>query len=225
MSSKLWNRFLLAGAWVACLLLFATGKGRAQSLQRQVEAEAKPLGIVSSLLQKAHRSAVIEYSGKCVRSSIIASPLILNKMPIQEEDAVNALKSLLSKDRRFSIESNANGLLVIKQYGIPQELLDLRIQKVEFSTEQQFDPGKAIEAVFRTPEVQSFMKRNKMSVANSWGGFVGMPGQDLPHLNQRIESTTVFGAVETILSTFPQLAIYRECSAADGNRIVSITFR
>jgi len=226
MSNNIWNQLSLLGACTACFLLFAAGKAHAQSLQHEIEAEDKPLSTISSVLDKAHRVAVMEYSGRCVKSSsIIASPVPLNKTPVQSEDVVVVLKHLFP-DKRFGVESDANGTITITQFGMPQDFLDTRIRRIELTREQQYDPTRAVEAVFATSEVRDFMKRNKMSPANSWGGLVSMPDQNLPHLNQTIENTTVLDAIKAILSTFSQsahLAVYRECSA-DGHRIVSIDF-
>lgn len=226
MLGNIWKQRSLFAACTCLLLLVSGGNGYAQSLQHQVEAEDQPLGTISSVLERADRVAVMEYSGRCVRSSssIIARPVLLNSAPVQSKDVVEVLRHLLSKDKRFAVEPDTNGIIFIKQSRMPQDFLNLRIRRVELSMDQQYDPEKAIEAVFDTPEVQDFMKRNKMSPANSWGGLVGMPGPNIPHLNRTIENTTLLGAIETILSTFSHLAVYRECSA-DGHRIVSIDFR
>jgi hypothetical protein len=204
------------------------GKGQSQSLQHRSKAENEALVSLSSTLESLDCQAVIEYSGKCYRpGTIIASPVLLNASPIRREDAAGTIQQLLSKDTRFTITSDPDRIFTIAQ-DIPQDLLNLRIREIEFTKQQQYEPRDASDAVLNAPEVQAYFKAHHISVANSWGGFVARPNSNLPHLDPRIENTTVLGAVKIILKAFPtyiHLAIYRECSTSGGRRMVAIGFK
>jgi len=202
--------------------------GQEPSPQRRSEAKDKSLISLSSTLASLNFQAVIEYSGKCYRpGTIIASPVLLNASPIQRDDAAGTIQQLLSKDKRFTITSDQDRIFTIAQ-NIPQDLLNLRIRKIDFAKQQQYEPRDAMDAVLNAPEVQAHLKAHHISIANSWGGFVARPDWNLPHLNPRIENVTVMDAVRTILRAFPRythLAVYRECSESDGRRIVAISFK
>jgi len=214
------------------ILLFALlsigSYGQEQSPQRRSEAENEALASLSSTLESLNCQAVVAYSGKCYKpGTIIASPIELSPGPIRGEDPAGTIQRLLSKDRRFTITSDQDRIFTIAQ-NLPQDLLNLRIREIDFTKPQQYEPSEAMDAVLNAPEVQAHLKAHHISVANSWGGFVARPGSDLPHLNPRIENTSVIEAVKTILKTFPRytrLALYRECSTSDGGRMVAISFK
>ncbi len=201
----------------------------AQSIRHRAEAEDKALMTLSSALQKMNSQAVIEYSGSCFKPSVvIAPPIRLDTSPAQGEGGIAAIQRLLARDRRFTDISESDGIYTIAQSGIPQGLLDMRIRKINFVAQQQFDPQQALFAVLSTPEVQEYMAAHHIRQATSFGGFVSGATPRQPHLNPTFKNITVRSIIGTILQTFPdntRLAVYRECLAAEGERIVSITFK
>jgi len=214
---------------IAACFLPVLGNGQMQSPQHRSEAEDEALLSLSSTLESLNCQAVIEYSGRCYRPrTIIAPPIVLNASPIRREDVAGTLEQVLSKDKRFTITSNQDGIFTIAQADIPQDLLNVRIREIVFTEQQQYEQRDAMRAVLSAPEVQQYMEAHRMSVENEWGGLVSGPGPDRPHLNPKIENITVLDAVKTILKTFPRyahLAVYRECSRSDGRRIIAVTFK
>jgi hypothetical protein len=214
---------------IAACFLPVLGRGQVQSPQRRSEAEGEALLSLSSTLESLDCQAVIEYSGRCYRPrSIIARPIVLNASPIRREDVAGTLQQVLSKDKRFTITSNQDGIFTIAQADIPQDLLNVRIREIVFTKQEQYERRDAMRAVLSAREVQEYMEGHRISVENDWGGLVTGPGPDRPHLDPRIENTTVMDAVKTILKTFlrdAHLAVYRECSTSDGRRIISVHFK
>jgi len=205
------------------------GTGMAQTLQHRAEAEDKALGALSSALENVKRQAVVEYTGSCFKPSVIIAPTIrLDISSVHDVDAAATLQRLLAKDRRFKNISESDGIFTIAQAGIPQDFLNMHIREIHLTEKQQYDPQLAVFALFDIPEVQEYMTAHRISVENSFGGFVSGPIAGNPHLNPVIENTTVMGVIKTILQTFStntHLAVYRECSASDGRRIIAITFK
>jgi len=205
------------------------GTGMAQTLQHRAEAEDKALGALSSALENIKRQAVVEYTGSCFKPSVVIAPSIqLDTSSIHGEGAASTLQGLLAKDRRFRNVTESDGIFTIAQTGIPQDFLSIRVKEVRFKEEQQNDPQLAVLALLDTPEVQEYMAAHHISKGTSFGGFISGAGSDHPHLNPVIENTTVMGVIKTILQTFStntHLAVYRECSASDGRRIIAITFK
>lgn len=204
------------------------GRGQSQSAQRRSRAENEALVSLSSSLESLNCQAVIEYSGKCYRpGAIIASPIMLSASTIRREDAAGTIQELLSRDKRFTITSDQDHIFTIAA-NIPQDVLNLRIRETDLTKQQQYEPRDAIDAVLNAPEVQAHLKAHHISIANSWGGLVARPNSNLPHLNPRIENTTVIDALKIILKAFPtytHLAVYRECSTSDGRRMVAVDFK
>jgi hypothetical protein len=162
------NPVLLA---VIAVCFFAEfGKGQSQSAQHRSRAENEALMSLSSTLESLGCQAVIEYSGKCYRPrAIIASPIILNTSPIRPEDAAGTIQQLFSRDKRFTITSDADRIFTIAQ-NIPQDLLNLRIHKIDFTKQEQYEPRDAMDAVLNLSEVQVYLTAHRISLANSWGG-------------------------------------------------------
>jgi hypothetical protein len=226
--TKICSQPILLVLAAMCLFL-EFGMGQAQSPQHRSEAEHEALLSLSSTLESLNCQAVIEYSGRCYRPrAIIAPAIVLNASPIRREDVAGTLQQVLSKDKRFTITSNQDGIFTIAQADIPQDLLNVRIREIVFTEQQQYEPRDAMHAVLSAPEVQEYMQAHRISAANDWGGLVAGPGTGGPHLNPKIEDITVLYAIKTILKTFPfyaHLAVYRECSESDGRRIIAVTFK
>jgi len=203
--------------------------GLAQSPQSHAEAESKSLIALSSALQRLDCQAVIEYSGRCFKPSvIIASSIQLVASASDDRDPSIALQHLLSRDRRFTNVAKEDGVFIIAQTRIPQFLLKVRIREIALTEQQRYEPSDAMRAVLSAPEVQAYMKAHNISVANDWGGFVAGPGSGRPHLDPKMEGVTVMDAIKTILKTFPaytHLAVYRECSSSGGGKMISIDFK
>lgn len=199
--------------------------GQKRMHQDQVARENTPLELIDSILADHHVSALMEYQCVCADHAMFGLQTPLRKTKPQSSDVIQALRQTLSSDRRFVVQEDVNGLILISDRRASQGLLAIRIHQVIFNENEQYNPNAAIERVLESPEVQAYLDKNGIDLPTRLSGLVAAPQKGLPRLAPEMKDLTVLDAIKLILQKFPRLAVYRECSDREGHRTVSIDFR
>ena len=218
---------LVRGRCVAlvCLVCLAgVGQAKPQTSRRdeaRVAAEHRALNLIASIAEQANQLVVVEF-----RSS---GPFML-PAPIRIEavgpgpDAEHSLRAMLAHDKKFRVATDPDGVITVCESGVPQDVLGIRLKRVEFSETEKFNPDQAMDAVFEAPEVKAYFRAHNIVRPIDTGGFISGPNPDRPHLGPSIESMTVLDALKHILAVFPHTATYNESVDSRGRRVVAVGF-
>jgi hypothetical protein len=198
--------------------------GQEKMHQDQMARESKSLEHITSILADHHVSAFMEYQCVCADHAMFGLQALLRRPSSQSADVIQALRQALSNDRRFVVQKDGNGLILISDRRASQAVMAIRIRQVVFDENEQYNPNAAIEKVLESPEVQSYFDENRIDLPTRLSELIAVPQEGLPHLDPEMKNVTVLDAIKLILQKFPQLAVYRECSDRDGHRTVSIDF-
>lgn len=221
----LWNGIRLGLVLAVVLSQSVLGSGsQSGTTQDRIKEESHALERISLVLEKDNRLGILEYKAKCVDSGLVGGPMQLHEDTEKSTDAVVRLKHLLSHNSRFQIRANVNDVIMIREAGVADDVLNVRFSQVTFSSYQQVDPNQAIDAILSSKEVAAYFKENHISTAPKWGGFEAIPRPGLPKLQSEMKNMTVLEAIRQILITFPHLAAYKVCTNERGDRIISIEF-
>lgn len=211
-------------ALVCLVCLVCVGHAKPQTSKRDkalVAAEDRALNLIASTVERANRLVIVEF-----RSSgqfMLPAPIGIEAVE-PDGNVVRSLRAMLAHDKKFRVATDPDEVITICESGVPQDVLGIRLKRVEFSETQRFNPDRAIYAVFDAPEVKAYFRAHNITRPIDGGGFISGPNPDWPHLGPSIENMTVLNALKHILAVFPHTAIYNESVDSRGRRVVSVGF-
>jgi hypothetical protein len=141
-----------------------------------------------------------------------------------EADAEKTLRSMLANDKRFQVKTDPDGVVRVFESGMPNDVLNIRVKRVELSEEQRFNDKDAMSEVLQSPEVQTYFEAHNIVQPIDLGGFISPSDPRLPHLEAAIENMTVLDALKHMLLVFGETGVYTEAVDTRGRRVVSISF-
>lgn len=184
-------------------------------------AEGAALDIIAAVAKKAKRVVVVEFRG--YGTFMLPPPIHVQRNP-PESDAEKTLRSMLANDKRFQVKTDPDGAVRVFEAGMPNDVLNIRVKRVEFSEEQRFNDKDAMSQVLQAPEVQSYFEAHNIVQPIDLGGLVSGSDPRFPHLESAIENMTVLDALKHLLLVFGEIGVYKEAVDTRGHRVVSISF-
>jgi hypothetical protein len=113
------------------------------------------------------------------------------------------------------VEQHTNGTFIIKQRGVPTDILDIQISHLAFEDlcDKIYSSNRALSVILRAPEVVAYANSHKIGLETSGGGIgtgggVGSgcgqrPFGSPPHISGSIDHVTVLQALERVFQAFP----------------------
>jgi hypothetical protein len=184
-------------------------------------AEDRALDMIAEVAKKANRVIVVEY--RVSGPSMLPEPIRVERT-LPEADAEKTLRSMLANDKRFQVKTDSDGAVRVFESGMPDDVLNIRVKRVELSEEQRFNDKDAMSEVLQAPEVKSYFEAHNIKQPIDIGGFISPSDPRLPHLDTAIENMTVLEALKHMLLVFGETGVYKEAVDTAGRRVVSISF-
>jgi hypothetical protein len=203
---------------LAFLLLFGTLRGaRAQELHPW-GAELQP---VLEVLNQAGLSGSIELSGRCDPAHPPGFPKF-HGAAMSRGSSLQALRGIVADDFSMKVEQDPDGTIRMRETGVPQDMLNVRISHVSFETYGHkgiYTADSAVQIIMSTPEVVAFLKKHDI-LWRRWGAGSGIGGgirnwpPGRPHLVGPLDNVTVSEALDRVLqSFFGEVLVYWNCPA------------
>jgi hypothetical protein len=149
--------------------------------------------------------------GRVVDSGALANP---PQGPFKDLDEVMAALSHVAP--RVSWARDQKGLMRVTEDTVTGDVLQLRLKRVRFKGAA--DSTTAIEEVMSAPEVRDYLARAHIEGVTLRTTFVTR-GTELPKLSGELRDVTVAQALDRIMSFFPGLWFYGECSCDSSRRV------
>jgi hypothetical protein len=193
-----------------------------------------PIEPVLNVLKAAKTTGSLEFRGKCKSFSYPGFP---DFPPMVEDNPtlgspVQRLVSIFSKDSLMGVRQAADGRIEMMEIGIPEDVLNITIDNIDFSGPQKRvvnNPNGAVEVVLYSPEVQNYIALHSISFPYSVSMASGIPGgvpdPRLPQISSSFHNETVRFLLNQIAKTLKSFWIYENCpTSAKGSRVVYIRF-
>jgi hypothetical protein len=191
---------------VAVCLMGGSGASRTQELHLWGEE----LGPIFDVLAQDNLSGFLQLSGKhemhlpsLPHFRTVATP----KSPLRD------LRATSRDVPGMHVSRNAAGIVVMKQKGVPGDVLRIRITHLELKDicfGDIYSASTALMIILRTPEVAAYATANHTEISpNGRSGFFsggsgcGLPPPGMPHFSASMEDVTVLQALERVLQAFP----------------------
>ena len=160
------------------------------------------------ILHAAHRNGAVILSGECGPSGI--GDKYPMHPPVKLEPMNDALQEISAKYQNiYWRESRETGVRVVDN-GVKARLLKIRLR--EFRIVEDREPDAALAALWRTPEVAGFLRKNHMHMPRR----IGTPKKAIsPPMIIEMKNAVVADILDRIAAGYrtdpPKLWIYREC--------------
>jgi len=125
-----------------------------------------------------------------------------------------ALTAVSRVDPHFSWTRDAGGTLRIRDDRASDNVLRIRLQRVQFRGAVQADD--AVQHILSAPEVKAYFAENHIEVAAVFNHLAPTSTRGLRRLSGSLQDVTVAEALDSVVRFFPGLWVYAEC--ADGPR-------
>ena len=220
------ERFLL-GRWMSLILLLSLVpqyQVAAQTSKRDLAwlaSEQAALDLIATVAKGANRVVVVEFRGY---GTFMLPPPIHIQKKASEADAEKTLRSMLANDKRFQVKTDSDGVVRVFESGMPNDVFNIRVKRVELSEEQRYNDKDAMNEVLEAPEVQAYFETHNIERPIDLGGLISPSDPRLPHLEGAIENMTVLDALKHMLLVFGETGVYIEAVDTRGHRVVSISF-
>jgi hypothetical protein len=205
---------LQASALVFLCLLGILGRARAQELHPW-RSELQP---ILEVLDQASLSGSVELSGRCDPARPPGFPEF-HSAAMSRESAIQTLRGIVADDPAMKVEQDSDGTIRMKEEGVPQDILDVKISHVSFDSygyKGIYAADSAVQIIMSTPEVVAFLKERDIL----WRGASGISGglrnwpPGRPHLLGPLDNVTVSEALDRVLqSFFGEVLVYWNCPA------------
>jgi hypothetical protein len=119
---------------------------------------------------------------------------------------------MLRDEKAISVEDDG-GVIRIRNGGVSDAILNIRIPRLTLTPEEQYNAWAAIWAVQNAAEVQSAMHDLHIRMPNHMINMILVkPADGLPHLPDVVTDATVDQVLDMIVKTFHGAILYETCA-------------
>jgi hypothetical protein len=207
-------RFVFAFLFVACLVN-GSDAGRPQELHFWGEE----LGPIFDILARDNLSGFLQLSGE--------HEMHLPSLPIFRTVAIPSsplrdLRAVVADVPGMHVSRNAAGIVVMKQKSVPDDVLRIRITRLELKNicfGDIYSATSALMIIFRTPEVAAYADANHIELSPGRSGGIGTGigtgagcgsrPLEARHFSASMKNVTVLQALERVFGAFPgEILVY-----------------
>lgn len=215
----------------ALLLIFVLSMPSLREAQRPSKLEM--LQPILDVLDSANLSGSLEFSGSCDVQNLPEFPR-LRTTTTGKGSPLQRLREIFADDPLMYVEQDGNGIIRMKESGVPSDVLNLEIRRIQFQSNGangQWDiytPNDALRFVLQAPEMSAFLKAHNID----WPYAGEMAPENIrawpseaPHISGSLDNVTVSEALDHILTRFPGIWAYENCPRSTvKNRVIYIRF-
>jgi len=171
-------------------------------------AQTDAAAAVVKILNAAHRNGAVIVGGECGASGM--SDKYPMQPPVKLEPMNDAFQEISAKYQNiYWRESRETGVRVLDS-GVKAKLLKVRLR--EFRIVEDREPDAALAALWRTPEVAGFLRKNHVRMPRK----IGTPKKAIsPPMIIEMKNAMVADILDRIAAGYradpPKVWIYREC--------------
>jgi hypothetical protein len=216
---KFWLRAVVHSALLVCSScglqnVYASPVSPKASAQPGIHYERRVLNYLWPVLKSADKAGRIYYRATCPPDEHypLAFPQLDVEPPLGSETGLVAVRSIFRKERDLTVTENETGIIRVRIGRVPRSILQTRITRLHLAPETQYNVLLAINAIERSPEVQSAMSKLNISVPERPYNFlVVQPSEGLPHLPTEILNVTMDQALDMVARTWKGIVLYGAC--------------
>jgi hypothetical protein len=182
---------------------------------------AAPLRPILEILDNAKLKGSLALSHGCRQTSIPEFP----RTNTNAGTATTPLRRLreVVEDPAIQIVQAPDGTIRMIEQGVQSDLLNVRISHISFENngialQYAYSANRTLlDAVLAAPEIRAFMKTHGLELPTGEGatGNSGKWPPSSPHISGAMDDLTLSEALDRVLTTFPGLWVYWNCSQSD----------
>jgi hypothetical protein len=207
------------------ILLWAGLDALGQPDHQPATIKLSPEGAVDKILRtigSSHQGVEVRLHGSCASGAVpIDIPSITWQDPVRARDAAVAIRDALRANEQLSVARVSRHVIVVKDAGVRNEVLDTRIRTLELNSES-WSPTMIVMIAIRSQEVQETMRQKGIKTPISNGGLAG--GVRGLHMPRRIENATLGEVFNAVLRKFGGIVLYDDCSSPDGKALLYVHY-
>jgi hypothetical protein len=183
--------------------------------------------IIASVLNRAHASGSLVYSGRCENNGETFDLPSLRLPADRKTPPLDMLREMFADDPKMHVTQDADGKIRMVETDVPLDLLDLRIVQVSFSSGSHIlnNGDEALMQIVATPDVKNYMTVDNIGpVMSGFYRVIGPLSPNAPKISGDLYFVTVSEALDYILKTYPGFWAYESCENGDKGRTVHLNF-
>lgn len=202
-------------AFAFAIAVFLLGGSRASCAQ-ELHLWGEELGPTFDVLAQDNLSGFLQLSGKhethfpgLPRFRTVRAP----RSPLRN------LRAVAADFPGMRVSRKAAGIMVMRQKGVPEDILRIRIAHLELKDicfGDIYSATRALMIILRTPEVTAYASANHIEISPtgrsgffSGGSGCGLPPPGMPHFSASMKNVTVGQALERVFKAFPgEILVY-----------------
>lgn len=152
-------------------------------------------------------------------------PKIRMQPPLHHKLGVDAIREILAQDKRINVTVDSARIARITFGNPTTALLQTKIHRLQFTTEERYNEGPALRAIENTKEIQSAIHSLGFDRPFGTGEAVTVISEDIQepypgvrHLPSSIKDITFDQALDLLAKTFSEIVFYEECTDTKGAR-------
>jgi hypothetical protein len=191
------------------------------------------LGPIFDVLTPEHLSGFLEFSEDYDAMRLPSLPQF-RTVPISKKSPLQDLRKIVASVHGLEVSQSANGRFLIRQRGVPADVLNIRISHLTFEDNcfhDIYSANRALNIILQAPEVSAYAGRRDIGMQPFAGGIgigssCGLPPRGTPHFFGSVDNVTVGQALEKVLQEFPgEILVYwdlpkiRDQAASGSSRV------
>jgi hypothetical protein len=151
-------------------------------------------------------------------------PPIRSSEPSSRLTGIDAVRSIFESDHNVMVTKGHNGLVSISVGKVPTDLLRTRIPLLRLQPIEQYNPGKVIDALESTKELNSAVKSlGLVLVAPPHIELMTLPHNGAPHVPAVLQNVTVDQVLDMVARTFRRVVTYGVCTSGPAPHSILIS--
>jgi hypothetical protein len=183
--------------------------------------------LIGGIFSRAHASDSLEYWGVCNYKLAFPDFPRVRAVSDREGSPVELLRKIFSVDPEMTVSQDADGKIRMIEEDVPSDLLDVRIQHLQFTGEFH-GPHAAVVKILMSPEVIAFRREHKIGPEPDRGPGFGLSSEafapEEPVALGDLHDVTVRQALDYILQTVQGFWLYESCKNSEGDRMIFLGF-
>lgn len=223
MTSNIASKCMATTLGVVLSLLGVAENGRSSTPQTDESAIMRYLQPALS----AGTTVRLSYAAVCNATPAFPSipPIRLNA-PSSRLTGIDAVRSIFDSDHNVVVTKGSDGIAKISVGNVPTDLLRTHVALLRLQRIEQYNPGKVIDALESTKEVESAVRSLGLFVVAPLHIqllYVPVPGDNAPHVPAALHDVTVDEVLDLVAKTFRRVVTYGVCTSGPAPRSVLIS--
>jgi hypothetical protein len=191
------------------------------------EGEAIVVRRLLAAANSGNQSLRFDFHGECdsEHTDVISLPAVTLGVTKEEDSALAKVQELIGGNQQVSIRGQDNGIIRVKLGDVSSGVLQTGVGHITLDKYSSRDPWKAVDTINGLNEVNlSLAHLNTRHVYYCCGTLGGHPMPRVAQLGPEVDGVTVDTYLDQILSSFPGLIVYKECTRPSGLHLFDVQY-